>query len=143
MRLGLAIDLDRCDGCGACMVACAVENNVAAAPDAAGVGKGLAWNRVHRAGWLTPYPGVFDATAAALSTKLYQESRLLLGPRQVAVAPGAGLEDNAAAFLETSRGKAPVRVVLDGGLPPGKARYMATPEILDLCGAEAPKVVRA
>ena len=56
MRLGLAIDLDRCDGCGACMVACAVENNVAAAPDAAGVGKGLAWNRVHRVGNGRPFP---------------------------------------------------------------------------------------
>ncbi len=27
-RWGLSIDLDKCNGCGACMVACAVENNV-------------------------------------------------------------------------------------------------------------------
>ena len=30
-RYGMVIDLDRCNGCGACMVACAVENNVAPA----------------------------------------------------------------------------------------------------------------
>ena len=27
-RLGMVVDLDRCNGCGACLVACAVENNV-------------------------------------------------------------------------------------------------------------------
>ena len=27
-RYGFVIDLDRCTGCGACMVACAAENNV-------------------------------------------------------------------------------------------------------------------
>jgi menaquinone reductase, iron-sulfur cluster-binding subunit len=30
-RFGMVIDIDRCAGCGACMVACAVENNVAPA----------------------------------------------------------------------------------------------------------------
>jgi len=95
------------------------------------------------AGWLTPYTGAFDATAAALSTKLYQESKLLLGPGQVAVGPAAGLAENDAAFLSTSRGKLPVRVVVDAGLPAGKARFLATPEVLDLCGSEEPRVVRA
>lgn len=94
-------------------------------------------------GWLTPYTGALDATAAALSTKLYQESKLLLAPRQVAVGPSAGFAENDAAFLETSRGKVAVRVAIDAGLPAGKSRYVATPEVLDICGAEAPKVVRA
>ena len=35
VRYGMIIDVDRCNGCGACMVACAVENNVPpAAPNA-------------------------------------------------------------------------------------------------------------
>jgi Fe-S-cluster-containing dehydrogenase component len=31
-RYGMVIDIDRCTGCGACMVACAAENNVAPSP---------------------------------------------------------------------------------------------------------------
>jgi hypothetical protein len=46
-------------------------------------------------------------------------------------------------MLETSRGRVPVRVVVDAGLPPGKLRFLGTPEVLDLCGSEEPKVVRA
>ena len=43
----MAIDLDKCTGCGACMVACAVENNVAVPPTAAAENRGLTWLRVH------------------------------------------------------------------------------------------------
>jgi Fe-S-cluster-containing dehydrogenase component len=47
-RYGMVIDLDRCDGCGACTVACAVENNVPPAPAAASERNGISWLRVHR-----------------------------------------------------------------------------------------------
>ena len=48
-RYGMVIDLDRCTGCGACMVACAVENNVAVPPPGEGANRSLTWMRVYRA----------------------------------------------------------------------------------------------
>ena len=47
-RYGMTIDIDRCTGCGACMMACAVENNVAPAPEAATERKGITWIRVYQ-----------------------------------------------------------------------------------------------
>ena len=46
-RFGMVIDLDRCTGCGACMVACAVENNLAPAEEKATSRTGITWMRVH------------------------------------------------------------------------------------------------
>ena len=48
IRYGMVIDVDRCTGCGACMVACAIENNVSVPPPQAGDRKGLTWIRVYR-----------------------------------------------------------------------------------------------
>jgi menaquinone reductase, iron-sulfur cluster-binding subunit len=47
-RYGMVIDLDRCSGCGACMVACAVENNVAPPLATATPRTGMNWIRVFR-----------------------------------------------------------------------------------------------
>jgi molybdopterin-containing oxidoreductase family iron-sulfur binding subunit len=47
-RYGMAIDLDRCTGCGACMIACAVENNVPPARPEATPRTGITWMRVYQ-----------------------------------------------------------------------------------------------
>jgi molybdopterin-containing oxidoreductase family iron-sulfur binding subunit len=52
----MVIDLDRCTGCGACMVACAVENNVPPANPAVTERTGITWMRVHRLGNGRPFP---------------------------------------------------------------------------------------
>lgn len=48
-RYGMVIDLDRCNGCGACMTACAVENNVPPAHANATERTGLTWMQVFKA----------------------------------------------------------------------------------------------
>jgi menaquinone reductase, iron-sulfur cluster-binding subunit len=47
-RYGMVVDLDRCTGCGACVVACAVENNVPPAAERASERNGVTWLRVQR-----------------------------------------------------------------------------------------------
>ena len=77
-----------------------------------------------------------------LFTKLHQESGLLLAPGQVALPPSSGFAAKDRAFLETSRGRLAVEVVIDAGIPPGHFDFVPTPELLDL-GTENLKVVRA
>ena len=55
-RYGMVIDLDRCTGCGACMVACAVENNVPPGDVAADDRTGISWLRVYRMNDSQPLP---------------------------------------------------------------------------------------
>lgn len=55
-RLGMVIDIDSCTGCGACMMACAVENNVPPARAEANERTGITWLRVSRMDNDLPYP---------------------------------------------------------------------------------------
>ncbi len=48
VRYGMVIDLDRCTGCGACMIACAVENNVPPGEPTATERTGTTWMRVYK-----------------------------------------------------------------------------------------------
>ena len=48
IRWGMVIDIDKCTGCGACMVACQAENNVALNTDASNRRRTLNWLTVYR-----------------------------------------------------------------------------------------------
>jgi hypothetical protein len=114
-------------------------------------------------GGLAPAAG---AITAPVLNKLYRESGLQPGSRQLAVsattARARGLQEGAAALLTTPHGRRRVRIRLDNSLPPDVARLAAGPDpsdmgdpaaspddrtdIPDLCGAaERPvwRLVRA
>ena len=57
-KWGLAVDLDRCTGCGACVTACHAENNIpTVGPEQAGRGRAMHWMRVERY-WEGEFPDV-------------------------------------------------------------------------------------
>ena len=47
-RYGMVIDLDKCTGCGACMVACMAENNVPFKEDESKKLDSITWLRVYK-----------------------------------------------------------------------------------------------
>ncbi|MFP4167743.1 MAG: menaquinone reductase iron-sulfur cluster-binding subunit QrcC [Desulfonatronovibrionaceae bacterium] len=47
IKWGMVIDLDKCTGCGACMVACQAENNIAPVKDASDKLRSLSWLLVY------------------------------------------------------------------------------------------------
>ncbi|PIE71165.1 MAG: molybdopterin oxidoreductase [Deltaproteobacteria bacterium] len=55
-RFGMAIDLDKCTGCGACMVACMSENNVPFKIDETNKLDSLTWLRVYKLSNGKPFP---------------------------------------------------------------------------------------
>ena len=55
-RFGMAIDLDLCTGCGACMVACMAENNVPFKTDETDKLDSITWMRVYRLSNGKPFP---------------------------------------------------------------------------------------
>ncbi|MGD9228593.1 MAG: 4Fe-4S dicluster domain-containing protein, partial [Desulfobacterales bacterium] len=47
-KFGMVIDLDKCTGCGACMVACMAENNIPFREDETDKLISVSWMRVYR-----------------------------------------------------------------------------------------------
>lgn len=55
-RYVMVIDLDRCSGCGNCMIGCAVENNIPVPPAPSQENRALTWMKVYRADNGKPFP---------------------------------------------------------------------------------------
>lgn len=55
-RYGMAIDLDKCTGCGSCMVACFAENNVSFKQDETNKLLSITWLRVYKITNGKPFP---------------------------------------------------------------------------------------
>ena len=47
-KYGMVINLDKCTGCGTCMVACAAENNVSVRTDESDKERSIAWMQLYQ-----------------------------------------------------------------------------------------------
>lgn len=55
-KYGMVIDLDKCTGCGTCMVACAAENNVSTRPDESDKERSITWMQLYKITNDKPFP---------------------------------------------------------------------------------------
>jgi molybdopterin-containing oxidoreductase family iron-sulfur binding subunit len=55
-KFGMVINLDRCTGCGTCVVACAAENNVSVRPDESDKERSISWLQLYRIDNGLPFP---------------------------------------------------------------------------------------
>jgi menaquinone reductase, iron-sulfur cluster-binding subunit len=53
---GMVIDLDKCTGCGTCMVACSAENNLSVRPDESDKARSITWMRLYKVTNGKPFP---------------------------------------------------------------------------------------
>lgn len=58
VRYGMAIDVDKCTGCGNCAVACHMENNVPFREDESDKSRNIAWLRIYKVDNGAEYPHV-------------------------------------------------------------------------------------
>ncbi len=55
-RYGMVIDLDKCTGCGTCMIACAAENNVSVRRDESDKQRSITWMQLYKITNGKPFP---------------------------------------------------------------------------------------
>lgn len=55
-KYGMVIDLDKCTGCGTCVVACAAENNVSVRPDESDKERNITWMQLFKITNGKPFP---------------------------------------------------------------------------------------
>jgi Fe-S-cluster-containing dehydrogenase component len=55
-KYGMVIDLDKCTGCGTCMVSCASENNVTVRPDESDKERSITWMQLFKITNGKPFP---------------------------------------------------------------------------------------
>ena len=55
-KYGMVIDLDKCTGCGTCMVACASENNVSVRHDESDKARSITWMQLYKITNGEPFP---------------------------------------------------------------------------------------